>query len=408
MRRRTFITGVAGAGLAASGLRSASAEPWAGPDAGPGVGPDAGPGADSGAGPGAGPGAGGVAGPDRATGAPRTWQAVTAPTGTPAAHLVDVAAASASLAWAVGEEGRNGSTRGVPLALVWDGSSWTRTGLGHLALTGHLRSVAGTSATTARAVASDTSGGSHLLGWDGTTWQQLAFPGKGQPGVSLTAVAVGPAGDLWVSGRGPGGSVLLHGDSGGGGGGLSWTDPPPGATTATPTGLRIGPDGQVWVFCDQFVGRWSGTAWTEMPTPPGIRAAVTDLLPVGHHDIWLTGFSYGVGGPPGKPPGVTLLHGDGASWQYVAAPFTVGMLTAITDDGQGGPDRIAGWDFWDQTRAHHLRWSGTGWVSERGPVASTPVLMNSLVTVPGTASDYWAVGTTSMYPSPPAQLRIER
>ncbi|MET8248044.1 hypothetical protein ABZV31_28755 [Streptomyces sp. NPDC005202] len=45
------------------------------------------------------------------------------------------------------------------------------------------------------------------------------------------------------------------------------------------------------------------------------------------------------------------MHGDGSTWTSVTAPFTVGMLGGIVGDERGRPDRIAGWDFWDQTRA---------------------------------------------------------
>ncbi|WP_260461419.1 hypothetical protein [Streptomyces sp. WAC04114] len=73
-----------------------------------------------------------------------------------------------------------------------------------------------------------------------------------------------------------------------------------------------------------------------------------------------------MGGPIGKPPGVLLLHGDGSTWRGVTQPFGVGMLNGIVADAQGRPDRIAGWDFWDQTRAHYLRWDGwPGWASGR-------------------------------------------
>jgi hypothetical protein len=316
--------------------------------------------------------------------------------------LLGVAAAGPALAWAVGEEGRNGSTRGTPLALVWDGTAWTRTSLTHLGFSGHLRSVAATPDGSAWAVGADTSGRARLLTWDGQTWQNTDFPGRGASGTSLTGVTTGPDGHVWISGRSSG-SVLLHGH----GGGWTWVDAPPSGTTATPSGVRATPGGDVWVHDSAFVARWDGATWTELPAPGGIRATVTGLLPVARDDIWLTGYSYGVGGPPGKPPSVTLMHGDGNSWTYVTAPFTVGMLTAIVGDAQGRPDRISGWDFWDQTRAHHLRWDGTAWVSERGPTATTPVLLAALATVPG-SGEYWAVGTTSSSPYPPAQVRIER
>jgi hypothetical protein len=315
--------------------------------------------------------------------------------------LRDVAAAGTDLAWAVGEEGRSGGTLGTPLALAWDGTAWTRTGLGHLDFRGYLHSVAA-GGGTGWAIGTDTSGRTHLLAWDGLTWRESDFPGRGQSGTSLTGVAVDPAGGVWCSGRTSGGRVLLHRDDSG----WAWVPAPPSATTATPSGVQLTPAGDVWLHGVGIVARWNGSAWTEFPAYQGIRAAITGLLPVADDDLWLVGHDYGVGGPPGKPPGVLLLHGDGSTWRSVTAPFTVGMLNGIVADAQGRPDRIAGWDFWDQTRAHYLRWDGTAWVSERGPVAATPVVMNSLTSVPGSGG-YWAVGTTSSSPYPPAQVRIE-
>ncbi|MEU6687402.1 hypothetical protein [Streptomyces sp. NPDC046832] len=62
---------------------------------------------------------------------------------------------------------------------------------------------------------------------------------------------------------------------------------------------------------------------------------------------------------------------------------------------------------WFTTRAHYLRWDGAARVSERGPVAATPVVMNALAKVPG-PDGYWAVGTTSTSASSTALPRIER
>ncbi|MBK3644521.1 hypothetical protein [Streptomyces sp. MBT33] len=390
MRRRRFITGLVGAG-AGLGLTSASARA-------------ATVGGDRSTGPrttGAGRTHAGTTGGVRSAtaGEPHVWQTVPAPGGTPAAQLIGVAAAGPDLAWAVGEEGRNGGTAGTPLALVWDGTTWTRAGLAHLGLTGGLRSVAADPTGRAWAVGS----GAHLLSWDGTTWQEAGFPGRGTSGTTLTGVATDADGGVWLSGRNGAGSVLLHGADGA----WSWIAPPPSGTTVTPSGVRVTVHGDVWVYDSALVARWDGSAWTELPAPGGLRPAVTGLLPVTADDIWLTGYDYGVGGPPGKPPGVTLKHWDGTAWNSVTAPFTAGMLTAIVDDGQGGPDRIAGWDFWDQTRAHYLRWQDGGWVSERGATATTPVLPEALAAVPGTGG-YWSVGTTSFSPYPPAQVYIER
>ncbi|MET7472885.1 hypothetical protein ABZT17_00785 [Streptomyces sp. NPDC005648] len=385
MRRRRFISGLVGSGVGL-GLTSASTGARASTSS-----------------PSPSPGGSRSAAEPATAGEPHEWQAVPVPDVLAAAQLTGVAAAGPDLAWAVGEEGRNGGTRGRPLALVRDGEDWRKVDLGHLQLpSGYLRSVA--AGTTGQAWSVGTTGStSHLLTWDGTTWNEADFPGRGTTGTSLTSVAVGPDGDLWAGGRNSDGSVLLHGH----GTDLTWLPAPPSATTATPSGVRVTRSGEVWVYDAALIARWSEGSWTELPAPAGLRPGVTDLLPVTADDIWLTGYDYGVGGPPGKPPSVLLKHWDGGAWNTVTAPFTAGLLSAIVDDGQGGPDRIAGWDFWDQTRAHYLRWDNGSWVSERGPLSSTPVVPQALATVPGTGG-YWSVGTTSSSPYPPATVRIER
>ncbi|MFP3987153.1 hypothetical protein U9R90_06545 [Streptomyces sp. E11-3] len=323
------------------------------------------------------------------------------------AHLVDVAAAGPALAWAVGEQGRYGGTRGRPIALAWNGTAWTRTDLTHLDYTGSLRAVSGASADAAWAIGTDHDGHDQLLAWDGETWQEMDFPGRGEPGTRVTDIAVGADGQAWVSGRHGDRAGLMRGPGPGNGPAWRWCRPLPDETTPTPTGVRITPGGEVWVYGD-VIARWDG-AWTVVPRTLGIRAAVTGLLPVAHDDIWLTGFAFGVGGPPGKPPGVTLQHWDGSDWTRGESPFTVGLLSGITGDAQGRPDLIAGWDFWDQKRTHYLRWDGTGWASERGPEApGSTSLMNAITPIPGTSGGHWAVGTDSYYPYPPAQLRVER
>lgn len=372
MRRRAFVRGLAAAG---AGL----AVPL--PSAGAATGrPSA-----------AGPSAAG------------SWQEVPAPAGQEAAHLAAVAAAGPAAAWAVGEQGRNGGTLGTPIALSWDGSAWSPTDLSHLTYSGGLRAVAaGPPGGAAWALGTDTAGHDQLLAWDGTTWRETDFPGRGEPGTRLTDVASGTDGDFWVSGRHGDRAGLLHGD----GRTWRWCSPLPDEAAPTPTGVHVAPGGDVWVFGD-IIARWDG-AWTVVPRRLGIRASVSGLLPVAHDDIWLTGFAYGVGGPPGKPPGVTLQHWDGTQWTDVKAPFGVGLLSGIVGDADGRPDRIAGWDFWDQKRAHYLWWDGTAWASERGPETASTFMPEALTRIPGPDGGYWSVGTTSSSPYPPAQLRIER
>ncbi|MFE6163940.1 hypothetical protein ACFQ7F_34070 [Streptomyces sp. NPDC056486] len=338
----------------------------------------------------------------RADSAAEGWQQVAAPAGQEAAHLLAVAAAGPGRAWAVGEQGRYGGTVGTPLALSWNGSAWSPTDLSHLTYSGGLRAVAACPGGAAWAIGTNTAGHDQLLSWDGTTWREADFPGRGEPGTRLTDVASAPGGRFWVSGRHGDRAGLMRGK----GTTWRWCRPLPDEAAPTPSGVHVTPGGEVWVFGD-IIARWDG-AWTVVPRALGIRASVTGLLPLAHDDIWLTGYSYGVGGPPGKPPGIVLQRWDGTQWNWVQAPFSVGLLSGITGDATGRPDRISGWDFWDQKRAHYLRWDGTAWISERGPETPSTYLPQAIATIPGTDGGYWSVGTTSFSPYPPAQLRVER
>ncbi|MFW6692617.1 hypothetical protein [Streptomyces sp. MAR4 CNX-425] len=404
MRRRSFVRGLTvttaatGLGLTAAGNGSAAAPaPAAVPTAGSA-------------------GAAVPGGAVRARGA--GWREVPVPAGEPAALLSAVAAAGPDLAWAVGEEARDGSISGRPLARTWDGSAWRATDVSHLAFAGSIRSVAATplgtgdadGAVAAWAVGYDRAGGDHLLAWDGSTWREHDFPGVGQSGVELWAVAVAPDGTLRITGTRGDGSRVLRSENAAGTR-WSWSPALPTADDSAPSLWNVHVDGagDTWVSGGLVVARYDDRSWDVLPGLFGLRLSVTDLLPTAPDDIWLTGHDYGAGGPPGKPPSVVLRHYDGAAWTDVEAPFTVGSLGAIAADAAGRPALIAGWDFWDGTSAHYLRWDGERWRSERGPAAAEGVtpLMSALAPIPGTAG-FWSAGTTATAPFPPAQARIER
>lgn len=341
----------------------------------------------------------------------QSWQQSTVPPGAEAARLLKAAAAGPHSAWAVGEQARNGSARGRPLALHWDGVVWSHTDLTHLGFAGAIVEVAAVSPDLAWAIGGETGeGAGHLLRWDGTTWQDTDFPGRGEAGTSLSAVTTADDGRVWAVGVFEGRTRLLHRD-GDGGQAWRWLPPLPEGTAAV-WNAHLAPDGSVWVSGDA-IARWDHRGWTVLPVPGGIRLTLTDLLPVTPDEVWGVGGQFGPGGPPGKPPSVVLVRWDGSEWVSEAAglPFSVGALHSIVGDARGRPALISGWDFWDGTRTHYLRRDGDGggWLSERGPLAEglTP-MMTDLATVPGTDT-VWAVGTTTRYATqPPAQLRIER
>ncbi|MFI2240860.1 hypothetical protein [Streptomyces chrestomyceticus] len=371
MRRRSFVSGLAGtaAGLGLAGAAAPATAVAAAATAPAPPGRSASPG----------------------------WSAVPVPDARPGARLYGVAAAGPGLAWAVGVEGLSNVGEGTAVALRWDGAAWSRTDLGPLASSGPLTSVTCAGSRAAWAVGA----GGLLLAWDGTTWRKTPYPGQGESGTTVTDVAATADGRAWASGRHDGRAGALHWD----GRRWRWCAPLPDAAAPTPGRVHVTPGGEVWVY-GEVIARWDG-AWTVLPRTTGIRATVSGLLPVAHDDIWLTGYGYGIGGPPGKPPGVHFEHWDGTGWSPVKGPYGVGLLSSVSGDRQGRPDRITGWDFWDQKRSHYLRWDGTTWVSERGPEMPETALMTDLTRIPG-SSAYWSVGTTSFYAGTTARMHIER
>ncbi len=336
------------------------------------------------------------------------WQAVPAPGSVPPAQLRRIAAAGPDLAWAVGEESPGGSWRG--LAMLWNGTAWTKTDLSHLGYAGRLTDVAGVCAAEAWSVGSPTGGASPLLRWDGTTWREAAFPGKGEPDVRLGAVGVGSDRRVWVAGTRGGSTRLLHRD----GKQWRWLDPLPVAGVNLYRVVPRTPD-EVWVCGDQaygngwagFVARWNG-AWTVLPPLVGLRQTVADVHAAAADDVWAVGNEFGAGGPPGRPGNPVLRHWDGTAWNQVDAGFTVGSLSGIAGDAQGRPAWISGWNYQDQARATYLRHDGGTWTVVRGPaVPDRAPYLNDVTPVPGTAG-FWSAGMTRSSPYPPTEAYTER
>lgn len=344
---------------------------------------------------------------------PRTqgWQAVPAPGSTPAAQLRRIAAAGPRLAWAVGEEGRAGPSQGRALAMLWNGSAWTKTDLTHL---GHTRllDVAGTCSAAAWSVGQPVGTGSALLRWDGTTWREAAFPGAGETNARLNSVAVDSDRQVWICGSRGGGAGLLYGD--GGGEVWRWLDPLP-VTSANLYRVVVRSHGEVWVGGDQsngggwsgLVARWDG-AWTVLPPVAGLRLGIADLHVAGPDDVWAVGTEAGIGGPPGRPGNPVLCHWDGTAWTRVEAGFTVGSLSGIAGDAQGRAAWISGWNYRDQSRSTYLRRDGDAWTLVQGPAGPAPApYLNGVTSVPGTGG-FWSVGMTSPTPAPPTEAYTER
>ncbi|MEU9735114.1 hypothetical protein [Streptomyces sp. NPDC048002] len=337
------------------------------------------------------------------------WRPVPAPGSTPPALLRRISALGPSRAWAVGEEEFAGAAGSRPLAMVWDGEGWTKSDLSHLRHT-RLHDVAAAGPAAAWSVGEQAEESSPLLRWNGTAWHEVTFPGWAEPGVRLTAVAVGPDRRVWACGSREGAVGLLRRS----GGRWRWLDPLPVAGVHLYRVVTRSP-GEVWVCGDQsngggwsgLVARWDG-AWTVLPAVPGLRLGIADVHPEQADCVWAVGTEAGIGGPPGRPGNPSLSRWDGSAWTRVDAGFTLGSLTGIAGDAEGRAAWISGSDFQDQSVCAYLRREGDGWTVVRGPSGTAPTpAVNDVTAVPGTAG-FWSAGATARLPAPTAEAYTER
>jgi hypothetical protein len=238
--------------------------------------------------------------------------------------------------------------------------------------TGVLRDVVATDRTHAWAVGTDSDdpdepdGGVPIVQrWDGTTWSPQELPGITWHGGLRLVAANGPD-NVWAVG----------GDAG--------ADP---AHTTT------------------HVLHYDGTAWTEVPFPPGNKPSnthVTDLAVAGGH-TWL------VGEQGGK---VGVHEFDGQAWQQRAPPAECtqggvsfgGMPTFCTFAGIvafGADDAwVAGNAAWPGFKGPLLfHWDGTAWTPVKVGLDNADTAFSEIAGTPG---DLWAVGHTAGYGGPVA------
>jgi hypothetical protein len=216
--------------------------------------------------------------------------------------LVDVAATSASNAWAVG------SGRGAQLMLHWNGTAWTRSPLpwmGGSVFTG----VAATSATDAWAVTYAGRRG-HLppiMHWDGRRWREVVSPDIGVP-YALSDVAATSSTDVWAVGSAPPYTykgLFLHWN------GRRWACARilrHGLSYRTLVAVTASSPDNAWAVgetsaLNTLALHWNGHSWKQVPTgPPGFLHGVA-VIP---H----SGNAWAVGGAE-----TLMMYWDGTAWR---------------------------------------------------------------------------------------------
>jgi hypothetical protein len=300
--------------------------------------------------------------------------------------LQSVAATSATNAWAVGDYTNSSGT--WTLILRWNGTSWTQVPSpnpsGGDLDANYLSSVTATSATNAWAVGEyAASAGSQtlILHWDGTTWTQVTSPNPGS-GETLSAVAATSASRAWTVGHysNPGETLAIRWN------GTAWKhiaspNPETGnsysnslsgvAATSASSAWAVG-EGESGSQVQNFVLRWNGAAWTQVPSPqPGTGSdgnALYAVAATSASNAWAVGYS--ATGPVAQD--TMILRWNGTAWTQVASPSPGGTapydtLYAVAATSAANAWAVGTYNSGTTAGTLILHWNGTTWKQVTSP-----------------------------------------
>jgi len=310
--------------------------------------------------------------------------------------LYAVSLSSATQGWAVGDI----YSPLTPIIYRWNGTGWRAVSLGAVPDTS-LRDVAAISASDAWAVGyqEDSAAGdlTVTLHWDGVSWTRV--PSPSDEGY-LNGVAAVASNDVWAVGQRESdttiySALILHWD------GNSWTESPtPGGGYRVLSDVSALASNDVWAigtkfnFTDGYQGlalHWNGTRWSEVPMPLSDSGytffnALTAISP---NDVWAVGVS---GANPVKPLSV---HWDGTAWSYIANPVLntdyafLNDITALASDDVWAAGYITDRTGKDRNLVEH--WDGNAW--RRIAVPEISQSFNELWAIePDQAGGLWTVG----------------
>jgi hypothetical protein len=303
-------------------------------------------------------------------------------------------------AWAVGVQAT--FTSNDPLALHWNGTSWTVVPTptpvpncedGNIQWGGNsLNAVDGVSSRDMWAVGNTCYGMNTLFEhWDGTTWSMVPGPGlpKGDEWATLSGVAAISSSNVWAVGYRSSGwteALIEHWD------GNSWTIVPGARLGGTGSYLSAvaatGPN-DVWAIGGNgggnLIEHFDGTSWSAVSSPQPQGAALTGITAISPTNVWAVG-------PQRNSGHLTLvMHYDGSSWTVVPSP---NPSTAYNADNElrsvavFAPDNVWAVGMYqnEQTSIHQHRtliehWDGTSWSIVSSPQPGHSSELNA-VTVP--------------------------
>ncbi len=161
--------------------------------------------------------------------------------------------------------------------------------------------------------------------FDGSTWTEFETPIVGNRTNQLIAANGSGSSDIWAVGvrRDVAGAYLpytMHWN----GEGWTYHEAPAGLTGSFDAVAVISPT-EAWAIGASMMVRWDGSLWQSMPLPAGASSAAIEA--VAPDDIWVAHMTGG------------YFHWDGGAWTFMPSPFAppAGRFTQIRDFVRVGP-----------------------------------------------------------------------
>jgi len=250
-----------------------------------------------------------------------SWSAVATPTLPNGGYFGGVAAAASNDVWAVGSKNVGSSSN--TLIEHWNGTSWSIVSSPTLPNGAFLSSVTAVSSTNVWAVgANNNFTGDLVEHWNGTSWSIVTSSAFNGATDILYSISADSSNDVWAVGNDFGvGTSILHFN------GTSWS------RTATPAsaglfGVTALSPTDVWAVgirtggkcCPSaLIERFNGTSWSSVSSPdpnPHTTVSLSGIAAISANDIWAGGYA--------------AEQWNGTSWSIIATPSGLGQLEGVT------------------------------------------------------------------------------
>jgi hypothetical protein len=309
------------------------------------------------------------------------------------AVLNSIAAASRTLAWAVGTE--DVSAAGRPLLLEWNGRRWTKDAVPGKPRVGQMVQVSSATPGTAWALGYVGADGSTLIvRWTRSAWVSVPVP-RDLQGQTVYTIAAGTGGTAWLYGITDTQRNVLE----------RWTRDRwqainvPENLWGDVEGMLATGSRDLWLndYTDQgddVIARYDAGRWTSIGPPPGGVTFVSGFLPVTARSVWVTGYLCTAVEPEaGCTASEPLIaHWNGSAWNRVLHPEGAAFITSISPNPSGQPLWAGVSVSGTREPLVYAHFNGKTWSLERAGAATRGIVTTStfVAAVPGTNAT-WAI-----------------